>query len=603
MDDASRLVSELQQKLSELDQKVWQYRKDMASDFNKYAEDVLRGISADVSEAVHKAIAESMKDYKSLNPDGHHSIDSCAGNGAFAHRVWNEAYSYFNTKATTSDTMNGQEVESPRSPHEREKEFQGVFTPSYLPLLDSTSRNEGRPGPEAQYSTSIDPKGRGREMVPSHADASTDTRSLARSPEFRRPDTPRRKNTDEGSVASDSSDGPVRRSALRRSSNSSKGLSPRRVRFDVEGEEVLPTASPIHAQSLPEEEMPPTLFESDSEDEGGSEQVEDIDDIPPKRISSSQALRALSRGPLEDSTQWTTVCAPPDGSPSVPAVSAGSEGELEEDLPVGAKPSVHLDRSTEALAVPTKPASDITPSRSSTCSGDSANDVEIPSDDEMLDMPTLKLMRDRKSAATNLSPIITDVKHAPTAAKSPPIRPSLALDGSTSKQADMGEDFQFLEDSQEDLFNFDDTNDQGSSPEEENPATDFDSPVSSVHTKDPININAFSRSPPLETPRPTPPKPSSTPSRIVVGSYKGRPLRMPIVSDDIHAQAASLGAINSFVGSVNGRSGLDESDVQSYRASGGVGSFSGTPRSMTERLMIEEMLEAKQGTPSETRRR
>jgi len=76
---------------------------------------------------------------------------------------------------------------------------------------------------------------------------------------------------------------------------------------------------------------------------------------------------------------------------------------------------------------------------------------------------------------------------------------------------------------------------------------------------------------------------------------------MSIVSDEIHAQAASLGAMNSFVGSVNGRSGLDESDVQSFRASGGVGSFSGTPRSMSERMMMDDLLEADEARQNESR--
>lgn len=66
---------------------------------------------------------------------------------------------------------------------------------------------------------------------------------------------------------------------------------------------------------------------------------------------------------------------------------------------------------------------------------------------------------------------------------------------------------------------------------------------------------------------------------------------MPVVSPDIHAQAASYGPVSSFVGSVNGRSGLDESNVQSFRAS--VGSFSGTPKSMSERMMLDDMMGAK----------
>ena len=609
MDEASRLVLELQQKLSELDHKVWQYRRDMASEFTKYAENVLRDVPKDVSETVSKAIAESMKSCKSLNPDGLQSIESCAtGTESLPNRVENGATSYFTNSTTTIPYQGGdQEVESPRSPHEREKEFQGLFTPSYLPLLDSTSRNERRSSYQPQPSPSLEAKSKGKDMEPPHADGSTDTRSLAPSPELRRPDTPKRKNTDEWSVSSDVSDGPVRRSALRRSSSSSKGLSPRRVRFDVAGEEVLPTASPLPAQSILAEDIPPTSFGTNSDEEAVSEQVEDIDDVLPKRISSSQALRALSRGPLEDDgTQWTTVSAPPDGSASVPAVSGIPQGDSEEDLFInGKKPGVHFEASTEPLTIPEK-AVQITPTDNpSHKSGDNVHDDETPSDDEMLDMPPLKPMRGSKSAATILSPINPpniDHNKSPTAATKSPNKPFFGLDDFISKQAENGEDFKFLEDEHEELFHFDEnneTNDQRSPPEEEHVDTDSDSPVSPIVGREPLGISEFSRSPAREVPKPAAPKPANAPSKGVVGSYKGRPFSMPIVSDEIHAQAASLGAMNSFVGSVNGRSGLDESDVQSFRASSGIGSFSGTPKSMSERMMMDELLEAEEANQND----
>jgi hypothetical protein len=604
MDEASRLVSELQQKLSDLDHKVWQYRRDMASEFTKYAENVLRDVPENVSETVSKAVAESIKGCKSLNPDGLLSIESWAtGSGSLANRVENGAPSYFfNSTPTIPYQRDDQEVESPRSPHEREKEFQGLFTPSYLPLLDSTTRNERRSSYEPQSSPSMDTdyKCKEREMEPSRADASTDTRSLAPSPEVRRPATPKRKNTDEWSVASDVSDGPVRRSALRRSSSACKVTSPRRVRFDVAGEEVLPTASPIQGQSILAEDDAPTFFDTNSDEEAGDEQVEDIDDQPPKRISSSQALRALSRGPLEDDgTQWTTVSAPPDGSASVPAVSGLAQGDSEEDLYFRAKkPSVHFEAHTEPLAISEKAALDTTAATTPHNSGANLNDSETPSDDEMLGMPPLKSMKGQKSAISlsPLSPLNTDIESS-TSPTLLPSKPSVALHDFISKQADLGEEFQFL-DEQEEMFRFDDTNeinDRRSPPEEEHVDTDSDSPASPVAAREPMSISEFSRSPAREIPKPAPSKPSSPPAKGVIGSYKGRPFSMPIVSDEIHAQAASLGAMNSFVGSVNGRSGVDESDIQSFRASGVVGSFSGTPRSMSERMMMEDLLEADEG--------
>ena len=611
MDEASRLVSELQQKLAELDHKVWQYGQDMASEFTKYAEDVLRDVPQDVSETVSKAIAESMKSYKSLHPGELTSEPPRAtGTDSLENHGEDEASSYFKT-ATTTVTYQREEsqADSPRGPHEREKEFQGLFTPSYLPLLDSTTENERRSSYEPQPSPSIEAKGKEREVDSQQIDASTNTVGLlAPSPDFRRPPTPKRKNTDEWSVASDVSDGPVRRSALRRTSSSSKGLSPRRVRFDVAGEEVLPTASPLPAQSILSEDVSPASFADDSDDEVGAEQVEDIDDLPPKRISSSQALRALSRGPFEeDGTKWTTVSAPPDGSASVPAVTGIYQGDSEDGSSINEKSNVHFEGAAPH-AVPEKAGSPthVAASRDGR-SGRNTDDTETLSDDEILDMSTLKVIKGQKASATILSPINPpniESNKTPTAATRSPSKPFFGLEDFTSKQAEDGDgDFNFLEDDHDELFPYDEneTNDQRSPPEEDHMDTDSDSPISPVAAREPVGISELSRSPGREIPKPAAPKPSPAPSKGVVGSYKGRPFSMPIVSDEIHAQAASLGAMNSFVGSVDGRSGLDESDLQSFRASGGVGSFSGTPRSMSERMMMEELLEAEEASQNDER--
>ncbi|KAL5612805.1 hypothetical protein BROUX41_004111 [Berkeleyomyces rouxiae] len=92
-----------------------------------------------------------------------------------------------------------------------------------------------------------------------------------------------------------------------------------------------------------------------------------------------------------------------------------------------------------------------------------------------------------------------------------------------------------------------------------------------------------------------------------LGSYKGKPLMMPILRDPtVQERVESLGQVSSFVGGLNGGSGVDESDLQSYRASlatasnvmrmagastsigpGSVGlsgsmAYSGTPRSFTD---------------------
>jgi hypothetical protein len=96
---------------------------------------------------------------------------------------------------------------------------------------------------------------------------------------------------------------------------------------------------------------------------------------------------------------------------------------------------------------------------------------------------------------------------------------------------------------------------------------------------------------------PTTPQSAKVPTAPIVGSYKGKPITMPVVVDpDVQQQAASLGDFNSFVGGLDGRSGMDEADPSSFRASISKASgFSGTPRSFSERLMMEEVEERRKG--------
>jgi hypothetical protein len=616
MDDASRLVSELQQKLTELDHKVWQYRRDMVFEFDKYAEEVLRGVSKEVSETVSKTIAESMNAYTSLYPDAAKSVESCAKGSSILPNGSDNQRSTELVLPTPLHIQEAREEEGPRSPHEREKEFQGLFTPSYLPLLDSTSRNERRSSSSPLLSLSYENKGKQKEMDLMHIDASTDTRSLAPSPELRRPFPPRRRNTDEVSIQSDWSDSRPRRSALRRLSGSSQ-RSPRQVRFDVAGIEVLPTSSYPPGEPILSEE--PTSLDT-SDDEAGSEQIEDVDEgPPPKRISSSQALRALSRSPLvDDGTQWTTVSAPPDGSASVATTNGLSRDPNVEDLQIGNGVSqLPLDEGSEPVNISSERSSSSHDALEADSGGDAEEEPATLSDDEMLDMAPLT--RQGSSAMSMLSPInppnIDDNK-SPTASTRSPGKPVHSLETfGGGDEANIGAGLSFTEDDHDDLFHFDETPEQripsiGEDPEmkrfrpyspEPEPEEDSDStesPISpSPRNERPdlgqqVKISHYSSSPAHGIPKPTPRSSTLPTSQGVVGSYKGKPFSMDIVDPAIHAQAAGMGAITSFVGSVDGRSGFDESDIQSFRASGGIGSFSGTPKSMSERMMMDDILEA-----------
>jgi hypothetical protein len=338
---------------------------------------------------------------------------------------------------------------------------------------------------------------------------------------------------------------------------------------------------------MPEEIRPRYYPDSDEEEE---------EESPPKRISSSQALRALSRSPLaDDGTQWTTVRAPPDGSASVATNGFQGSDDEDEQLEIGkAKSTI-----TKALNVahPSPPREEAAPAITK-----EEEQADTPSDDEMLDMPPLR--RQSASPASILSPAnppdISGNK-SPTASTRSPGRPvhSLETTGSTPPIRDS---HYFAPDEDEfehdDLFQFDDGDDidpQQSSPdgkEEEEQESSSESPteVSPVSPlKEPTKLSEYSSSPARDIIRP---KSEATPApKGVVGSYKGRPFSIPIVSPEIHAMAASLGDVHSFVGSVHGRTGVDESDEQSFRASLRT---SGTPRSLSERMRMEDIMEAEE---------
>ncbi|PBP16164.1 hypothetical protein BUE80_DR013042 [Diplocarpon rosae] len=608
MDEASRLVSELQQKLSDLDLKVWKYQQDMAAEFEKYAESLLRDVPKDVSETVSKTMAEAVKGCSSLYPKTPASlIDSCGTGTDLENGVGSDTIQPHVSPTPAPVGRKQEDMEdSPRSPHARDLEFRGVFTPSYLPLLDSTSRNERK----ASYDRPNSPRCsvQRRDIEPLQIDASTDTKLLLNPSGTTRPPTPRRKNTDEASIASDHSEGTIRRSALRRSSSASNKdrQSPRRVRFDVAGEEVLPTASP-QSMSVLDREVPTSIF-GDNEEEAGSEQIEDVERPPPKRISSSQALRALSRSPLvDDGTQWTTVSAPPDGSASIATSGSVSQESSCEDLYMGNR----VSRSSLGDALHTKGGNVLAKMSENTFIKDKVSDSgnEVLSDDEdMLDMPPLR--RQSVSAASTLFPVgpanVDKNKLPPESTRPNNVwrgTENFGLDGGDLARNDAAFDKGGAD--EDGLFCFDENmNKRVSAPESDNSPEEledeerdqFDTESSTYNNeaRDVPCPSGHARSPARQIVRPTKNHAESYSSTGVVGSYKGRTFSLPIVSPEAHARGAAVGPLDSFVGSLDGRSGMDASNLQSYRASGGVGggNFAGTPRSMSERLQQEDIMKA-----------
>ena len=77
-----------------------------------------------------------------------------------------------------------------------------------------------------------------------------------------------------------------------------------------------------------------------------------------------------------------------------------------------------------------------------------------------------------------------------------------------------------------------------------------------------------------------------------IGSYKGSSIQMDVVRDPkLLEEAAAMGDVKTYVGSVHGRTGVDPADESSYRASFSNAKLlqGGVPRSFTERMMMEDM--------------
>ncbi|CAN8097002.1 unnamed protein product [Discula destructiva] len=336
LQDTTDLISELASKLAELDGKVAAYRLDMVAEFQSHSEDVLRSVPGDVAYRVSQAISESLTNFPSLYPPGSLSSShppASAGPEETPHCVRGSPPPILpHTSGNPRDaaTLPTQT----RGPHDRELEFQGLFTPTFLPLLENADRPlhlaptssiaaPASPGPAPALSGSASASSDsatpeavtvGRQLSPTHASASEV------SPIHRRPSPLRRAtNTSIDSNVSDSGSAKLRKSALRRSSGSSRPpdspRDPRRVRFDFQGQEVLPSSSPQTSfTAAPETDNAATLSAPPVESQyitslGDIEGEEDHSqsDCPPRKVSSSQALRALSKAPLDEGTIWTIV--------------------------------------------------------------------------------------------------------------------------------------------------------------------------------------------------------------------------------------------------------------------------------------------------------
>ncbi|KAK4074782.1 uncharacterized protein Triagg1_4931 [Trichoderma aggressivum f. europaeum] len=620
------LLSSLHTKLDDLEGKMLAYRYDLVSDFQRYYHDLLTGVNPSVATSIQQAISPSFANYPTLRPELEPELEATAADSQPPDPA------SFQQPPAPEPEVAAARIEAPNSgssSRERETELQGLFTPSYLPLLDSSPPYDRRPvatstvastgtttstqttalafpllpvmaPPDADNGTATDlgiTVGgglaiTGNSETPADAQAPAEAHRLVRT------------TTEEStsSVNSDKSDSKTRRSALRRSSSISKPpQSPRRVRFEFMGAEVLPTSSPQQVEFIT-----PAVSELALEDEPiASDMIlgDDIDEWEPpvRKSSSTEALRALSRAPAEEGTVWTVVNPDSDRLKSeqdgTSTPTPGRPGSIEQSTSTANysradTPSVRVVRGDNAASI----VSNDVNNRGS----ENGKDADDSSDDE----DEYLAMGRRKTSATQ-KPASVSVAQLPAARVSNGLTAAASTsDSSNPKESrtpaavedesvdDYGDD--------DDMFEFEPgglsappkPRERPPLPPDEEESSDDESQDDVPNMDRPSQPTLYSTSPAVSIARPRPENAMSTVSRFQpgsLGSYKGRPVIMPVVRNpEVHARAASLGQFNTFVGGLDGRSGMDEGDLSSFRASVVQPGFTGTPRSFTERFMMEE---------------
>ncbi|KAK0732839.1 hypothetical protein B0T21DRAFT_349809 [Apiosordaria backusii] len=618
MGDAARLVSELHDKLAELDGKVAAYQRDMLAEFHRHMEHCLKAYPDDVSNQVSRVIAESMSRYPALSPPSHDMPESPATD--------HKTPAWKGSPPPVLPHTSGIPKEGPRSPHEREKEFQGVFTPTYLPLLECNERSSHRSPPTSPVSVPVvqpqqQQQQQQQQQLQPPAPLSVD--NVKKVEEIKKPEAPVegrpdpiRRLTDRStsSVESSSSESKVRRSALRRSSSSVKGASPRRVRFDFSGEEVFPSSSPQQAASLaamaveedqaekPKAVLLPVVetsattsvavveedesLEPEDEEYTGTSllDVEGEEDLlpRPKKVSSTQALQALTRSPLEEGSFWTVVNANNNEE-------SGKVNGQKENGTSTISDSAPIKVDSQATIRPIDgPGEDVPVSG---LLGSPIEELEQYNDDGDESEEEFLSMRP-KNTKKSPSPGAQASFKAPLPSRfSPSTHSSMASGTSkTNGKHDVIEE--------DPMFDFEDGEDQARKAEkyaledEDDDGVEVHIPHRPVRTT-PTPLQTATRDENKKHSRTTSLPPVS-PSAVLfghsVGSFKGNSISLnPIKNTKLYDEIAGLKDVHFFVGSVDGRSGAEAADMGSYRAM-----WKGVPvapRSFTERLAIEEAME------------
>ncbi|CAK7220503.1 negative regulator of the PHO system [Sporothrix curviconia] len=742
-----RLVAALRLKLTELDARVAAYRRDRADEFRRYAVDLIGPLSDEAVTAITTAIegpaATPAATYPALYPgfveDGAKKASSMlsAPPARPPARPPRRSASPPPVLYHTSGTPK----EGPRRPntffladgsapspllHARDNDFRGVFTPPFLPLLDSWSYDRrsgdnngeaaapakaaGADAPKADEGKTVD--GVAAPFADANANASANAASEpteAAAAAVEKPAEPvvevppppqpklksvlRRTSSISSSRSSTRSSTPV---------NTSPSGPPRHVRFSFNGEEVLPTASPpreqldeqdlswlMHDNShshnhssngtpghsvydysrhyqaaamLPGSKEAEAAVATSSTADPASVILDDDDDgefVPlARKVSSSDRLRALSKMPLEDPSNWTVV------NPQADTQSPATEQLTPADLVYQPPPQAPLAPSppeVEQREYANPNESDVSSSddedgfvmratRKTTSPPQSAAAVPPPALAPAPATNSPSLDESRPKHGTSHTPIQIIMADSP-----------LKNGASRKKKAHAADDDDFFGFEPDDMNGEVDDDDDVGYPlsrvtdvntfdknDEEEPLDNIDND-DNVHDEDPVQDAAlvekekatlgigtdgldshdlvFNRKSNTKSPEENDSnlsaslltrlrkvqsdslgdnivqgsgsfgaqQPPSSPPAISAGSYRGKSIDLFNVVKDprILQQAAQMGNLNSFVGSVHDRNHeihapASLADFSSLSGREQLNLLSGTPRSLTERMVMED---------------
>ena len=559
--EIARLVTHLDGILETLNTNIYRYREAKAAEFNSLYEDVITGAPNLVAVEIRKIILSHISSrftelhgftFGPTNDAGHpHPQEALQERGE--------------TKAASSRTTNSE------ARQEHESDLSGVFTPNFLPLLDASKASPASSSSQPQSPTDPDsPQSRQSGMTsPLHRDAAN------------------------------------RRSAFRRSSSASK--SPRKVRFDIGGENSDSTLSDDNSLSFGTMNKPASNASLSSTFPHSL--LDDDDEAPPpKKVSSVERLRQLGRRPYKtqeesdaDAPASSFNESPHDATEAIDSADGSSSRTPKNQLT-----GIGVPRRTSQQTI------DLKDSQSSSSSTALENDEGVFPE---INAKKFKKMRpspptpSTRTTAAQIPPAQQDADTTASAAgisrEFPGRDTSEAVlskheESRLPKKAQKQEQKARRVEDDDDLFYMEDENGITKSSLQQQPSNTeglSDHELEGVEADDEVLMT-----PPMKTTKPAVPVVTSTQSADhspeksflaeAIGSYKGNRLVMPVVRNpDVYAEAASMGDFSSFVGGIDGTSGVDEGDLNSFRASV-VQPLTGSPKSFSERLLMEDALSA-----------